>query len=266
MNTSSKKIFIYRDYGQFIEAPILLKKYLESFPHLQNFQIEYTDATSIIHLDHLTMDCVAALFMPGAHSRGYACKLDGAGNSKIAEFIKGGGMYFGFCGGAYYACKKTVFRGKDFSITKSNELDLCNGFAIGSIPELTDGNYFDETVFSSNAVQLDFYNGQTSFSYYNGGCYFDIKNDSGIQIIAQYSKIKKPAVISFPYQYGNVFLSGVHPEYTIHALKHLHANKTGKELKKFQSILDKMEKNPPDDIFGMILGQILCQNPGDNRR
>ncbi len=153
MNTPGKKILIYRDYGQFIEAPIFLKEYLESFLDPKNFQIEYTDATSIIYLDHLQKDDVVALFMPGAHSRGYAYKLDGDGNNKIKDFIKKGGMYFGFCGGAYYACETTRFQGKDFCITKNNELDLCKGSAIGSIPELTDGNYFDETLSSSNAVK-----------------------------------------------------------------------------------------------------------------
>ncbi len=260
MNISEKKILIYRDYGQFIEAPIFLKTYLESFLDPKNFQIEYTDATSIIHLDQLTEDSVVALCMPGAHSRGYACKLNGLGNHKIKEFIKRGGMYFGFCGGAYYACETTQFQGKDFSITKKNELNLCSGSAIGSIPELTDGNYFDETLFSSNAVKLDFYNHHTSFYYYSGGCYFDIKNDSAVNIVALYSEIQKPAVIRFPYQNGNVFLSGVHPEYTIDALKELHSNKTGSDLKRLHAILAKMENFSNDDIFAMIMEKILCQN------
>ena len=80
--------------------------------------------------------------MPGGADLPYCKKLNGIGNEKIRKFIEDGGFYIGICAGAYYACKRINFKGKDYDVSGDRELGLFEGTAEGSLPFLTDGNYF----------------------------------------------------------------------------------------------------------------------------
>ena len=90
--------------------------------------------------------------MPGGADLPYCKKLNGIGNEKIRKFIEDGGFYIGICAGAYYACKRINFKGKDYDVSGDRELGLFEGTAEGSLPFLTDGNYFRDSGTKSKAM------------------------------------------------------------------------------------------------------------------
>jgi len=205
------KILIYKDYGQWFDSATSMKQWLDNLDILDKYIVEYVDADSIIKLNALLSKNVAALVMPGAHSRGYNKKLSGIGNQNIRDFVNSGGIYLGFCGGAYYACEKTIFAGYNLDLKDSYDLKLFRGLSIGSIPELCDGRYFDDTICSVSAASLSFNNKEKSYVYYSGGCCFSSVNQE-FEVLARYDLLDIPAVIKFSYGEGKVVLSGVHPE------------------------------------------------------
>lgn len=257
-----KTLLVYKDYGQWIECPLLLKKWIEKYVPKKTFKVEYTDATSIIKLDALEDPNVVALFMPGGHSRGYADKLNGEGNVKIKSFVEKGGFYFGFCGGAYYASKKTIFKGENLRIEKENELGLVSVSAEGSIPELTGGNYFDESIFSTASVEVKMDEKNTSCIYYSGGPFFQIDLTENVKALAMYREIEKPCVVKQVFGKGEVVLSGVHPEYMAEDLKPLYQYTKGKARERFYWMLAKItagEKDGSADQFAELLLKDLLE-------
>ena len=69
--------------------------------------------------------------MPGGADLPYCKKLNGLGNRKIRKFIEDGGFYIGICAGAYYACRRINFKGKDYEVSGDRELELFEGTAEG---------------------------------------------------------------------------------------------------------------------------------------
>lgn len=51
----------------------------------------------------------ALLVVPGGADLGYCRVLNGPGNRRIADFVRRGGAYLGFCAGAYYASARCEF-------------------------------------------------------------------------------------------------------------------------------------------------------------
>lgn len=148
------------------------------------------------------------LIIPGGRDLAYCSKLNGLKNQKIKQFIAEGGAYLGICAGAYYASSAIHFSGEGYQINGQRELSLFSGRAIGSIPELTNGIYFNDNTTSKAIAVL---NNQSSY-YYHGGCYFsDIKH--GMECI-NYQEINKPAIVYGHYYNGKYLLSGVHFEIT----------------------------------------------------
>jgi len=148
-------------------------------------------------------------------------KLVGEGDYKINEFVENGGAYYGFCGGGYYACKEIDFKGAKggFKVEhKTHYAVFFNGVAKGSIPELTDGNYYDPSFLSCNVVKLKYQENQEANVYYHGGGSFrgDF-NNSSYKVLAVYDNLKEGenvAVVKCNVGKGHAVLSGVHPEIT----------------------------------------------------
>lgn len=73
--------------------------------------------------------------MPGGAGTPYRHKLEVYGNEKIRSYVRAGGMYYGICAGAYYACEKTVFEADipELRIVSRCGLDLIKGTAVGTL-------------------------------------------------------------------------------------------------------------------------------------
>ncbi|OPZ78124.1 MAG: hypothetical protein BWY78_00725 [Alphaproteobacteria bacterium ADurb.Bin438] len=209
-----KKVLIYRDYG--CSDLTALTKELKGFFEPKGISVDYTDAKSIVHEDALNKD-VVAFFMPGGAGTPYRQKLENQGNEKIYDYVKNGGVYFGICAGAYYACKKIEFETdiKELKIVSECGLDLVEGRAIGTLYKELDLKPFARDANSSAVVRLGVKGEEGELvSHYHGGPYFDIVEDGKQKIEATYKDVEgePPAIISKELGKGLVILSGVHIE------------------------------------------------------
>ena len=153
--------------------------------------------------------------MPGGADLPYCKKLNGPGNRKIRKFIEDGSFYIGICAGAYYACRRINFKGKDYDVSGDRELGFFEGTAEGSLPFLTDGNYFSDDGAESKAmISLKFKEKLSEeYFYYHGGPVFipDSITNHKYRVIAKYED-NPPAVIKGKVEKGNYLLSAVHFE------------------------------------------------------
>ena len=126
------KVLIYEDYGC-ADISVLAKE-LRTYFEPRGCKVGFTNANEIISRNSLNQE-VLAFFIPGGASTPYRHKLEVLGNAKIREYVQQGGVYYGICAGAYYACKHTEFE-KDVPesrIIAEYKLDLLNAKAIGSL-------------------------------------------------------------------------------------------------------------------------------------
>jgi len=140
--------------------------------------------------------------MPGGADLYYCEKLDGAGNTRIREFVKDGGTYFGICAGAYYACTSLYW--DNGAISGLRELNFIEAQAIGPVTEL-----IDDLNASWHAAPMLEWNGQIFPTLYIAGPAFKLKE--GVEVIASYERYG-PAVIRKEIGKGQVILSSPHIE------------------------------------------------------
>lgn len=155
-------------------------------------------------------NCVM-LVMPGGRDLPYCAKLNGKGNTLIRDFVAKGGIYLGICAGAYYACEALDFQGRDYEVKGKRELAFFSGTAIGSLPHLTKGYYYDEELSSKAIVPLHFTDGTQADFYYHGGCFFQPYHQSEFEPLAHYTD-GNLAIVTGRFGQGYYLLSGVHFE------------------------------------------------------
>ncbi|KAI8273928.1 Biotin--protein ligase [Colletotrichum sp. SAR11_57] len=160
----------------------------------------------------------ALLVIPGGGDLGYCRVLNGAGNRRIAEFVRKGGSYLGFCAGGYYASRKCEFEVGD------KTLEVIGTRELGFFPGTCRGGAFKGFAYHSEsgarAVRLSTADGEV-VSYYNGGGVFvDAEGCSGVEVLASYADEidvdggdGKAAVIYSKVGNGHVVLTGPHPEF-----------------------------------------------------
>lgn len=199
-----KKILIYMDEGC---SELGVKSLLHRVSYYFNAQVETIDAKQIL-VGGLTS--ASMLIIPGGRDLPYCAKLNGRGNQFIRDFVANGGIYVGICAGAYYGCSELNFKGKNYTVNGARELAFFDGLAIGSLPHLTAGHYYDETLASKAIVSLYWNDGSVMQCYYHGGCQF-VSNSGIHQILARYSD-GSAAVICGEFGRGYYLLSGVHFE------------------------------------------------------
>lgn len=157
-------------------------------------------------------------FLPGGASRYKSAKLNGAGNSKIRQYVKNGGTFVGICAGAYSACSNTKWAvGTPFEILTDNELDFFSGSAIGPIERFSTAE--DRNGSAARLVHLAYGEASTR-SLYWGGCQFVPSGNNSIRTIATFNDLtdNNLAVIAGEYGRGRWLLSSIHFEYDNEAL------------------------------------------------
>ena len=206
------KILIYQDYG--CSDTTSLNDGLREYFEPRGCSVGFTDAAGIIHGNELN-DEVLAFFMPGGAGTPYRHKLQVLGNDKIREYVQNGGIYYGICAGAYYACRKTEFEADIPELKKVTEcgLNLLEGRAIGTLYKELGIRPYDKNAASSAAVELIWNDNSKYTAHYHGGPYFESFNLDENEVLARYNlEGKQPAVIGRRYGKGKVILSGVHFE------------------------------------------------------
>lgn len=202
------KILIYRDYGC-ADVGSLYKGLASCFSS-QRTEIAFTDAAEI--KAGVLDKNVRALFVGGGAGNPFMEKLSGVGNDKIRAYVENGGMYFGICAGAYYACRDVVFEKDVPELCIENQcgLSLVEGRAVGTLYKELDLLPYSPTAFSAKVVHIRFEDGEVYPALYHGGPWFDQTNAS---VLATYEEAGgKPALVEKRFGWGKVVLSGVHFE------------------------------------------------------
>ncbi|KAE9542201.1 biotin--protein ligase [Ursidibacter maritimus] len=200
-----KPVYIYSDEGT---SEVGVKSLQLAIPQKLGYSAHLIKAEQLIQQG---LEDAAAFIIPGGADLPYCAKLNGVGNQLIRAFIEKGGLYIGICAGAYYACKQLEFIGQDYKVFGDRELSLFNGVAIGSLPDLTQQHYYDESVTSKAMVEITLANQQSKPFYYHGGATFVAPSDSTHQVLGYYSQ-QRPAIIYGTLGKGHYLLSGVHFE------------------------------------------------------
>lgn len=206
----------------FGEGPVAAGSVVDSFNgSFRNTDIKLAHAKDIKH-NPLTLDSnTLAFVLPGIvgeHSP-YKDLLGKEGNQRIRRYVEEGGVFIGFCAGAYYACKTISYR-TPWGITKSQRpgLDFFNATAKGPLSHkgqqfIDNDRWSDVTV-----VQIEYKDGKdmkrkAGICYGNGPALANIK-DSDIDVIARYTKIPERPVAMASRRIGKglAIFVGVHPE------------------------------------------------------
>lgn len=206
------KVLIYRDYG--CADVTALEQGLREYFVPRGSKVGFTDAAEIIRNNALNED-VLAFFMPGGAGTPYRKKLEVQGNDKIRRYVQNGGIYYGICAGAYYACRKTVFEKDVPELKIINEcgLNLVEGEAIGTLHKELGIRPYAKNAASTAVVELVWRDNEKHLAHYHGGPYFELENQSENDVLAVYNlEAKLPAIIGRRYGKGKVILSGVHFE------------------------------------------------------
>ncbi|KAK3347175.1 biotin-protein ligase [Lasiosphaeria hispida] len=172
----------------------------------------------------------ALLVFPGGADLGYCRVLNGAGNRNIAQYVRRGGAYLGFCAGGYYGSQRCEFEigNRELEVVGTRELAFfpgtCRGGAFKGFA------YHDEN--GAKAAKITVKKGAFPaaatlpdvFScYYNGGgVYVDAeqKDSRFVEVLAEYaddiaveSGEIKAAVVYCKLGNGSAILTGPHPEF-----------------------------------------------------
>lgn len=158
----------------------------------------------------------ALLAIPGGADLPYCKELDGKGTKAIENFVRKGGSYIGFCAGGYFGSSRVEFDlGSKQEVMGSRELKFFPGTCAG--PVYPGFEYGKDTGVVAAVVKLQ--NGKTFKSYFNGGgCFKDAKNKDNCDVLAEYDN-GEAAVVHCKVGKGNAVLTGIHPEFTLSALK-----------------------------------------------
>lgn len=228
-------VLVYKDDGCMKDSPIAIFNWLKAFLNQQDIAVAYVSANDIFGINPygilgnkgLIPSNILALCIPGGQSRTRsdinrlrAC--NNAGLKLIYNFVERGGFLLGICGGGYLPARITDFRGDPtidpFEIRRTSEFFLFDGIAQGSIPELTNGHFYNgKDRSSANVVEISYNGNKSAFLYYKGGPCFITESETGypanVEILSRYAITGKPAVIKISHGKGTAVLSGVHPEY-----------------------------------------------------
>lgn len=210
------KILIYNDEG--CSGVQVLAQCTEQHFSSKNVQTECVSADDIIKKDCLNEN-VLAFIMPGGAATPFLNKLRVLGNDKIRSYVERGGVYFGICAGAYYACRKIAFEQDvpEAALEQYCELNLIEACARGTLKEdfgLTP--YVRPT--PDNAAVVDVVwreDGEHHGTLYHGGPKFELMpEEKDAEILAYYKDAKgqPPAVLVKRFGKGTVLVSGVHFE------------------------------------------------------
>ena len=199
------------------------------------YSVIYVDREFVAHGEFSNL---ALFIMPGGRAKPYHMQLAGAAEYNLRHYVANGGRYLGLCAGAYYASRYTEFAiGHSLEITSRGELDFFPGYAIGPAYGIESFAY-DST---QGAKLVTIHSESKLFSkdiavYYNGGCYFDVDNLDGCEVLAGYTDLGQAAVVRCFVGSGQVILSGVHPE-----IAYYDVDKDDKHVQTFYDLFNKTE-------------------------
>jgi biotin--protein ligase len=239
---------VFSDKGVCLPSAKALKKQLKTLlgPSISVFEVdgEYLRTQK-------WEDKTVVLAMGGGICSEWDQQLQAEGIQKIRNYVLGGGKYIGFCAGAYFASAKSCFGG----VEKNRPLAFFPGRAVGP---LVKGDYLSlegaratDVSFKIKGVSVD------GALYYQGGCLFDVEEDStGVEIMGLYCCIGKAAAVFCKVGKGCAFLFGPHPEFNWQVCLSEGANKKYRHLVKKLSPQEPFREKVWEEI-GIKLGLMM---------
>lgn len=243
-----KKILIYQDEGTCLSSLNAITSQLQK-------TLEAPFTTKLVNSNYLKTKSweikTFALIMGGGHCSYWETALGTSGMLKIHHFVVHGGRYLGICAGAYFAAATSIFHlAGQSQITKTRPLAFFQGTATG--PLNTTSNHLSPK--AALAIKVDLLS-KKGRCYYQGGCSFDITEDSPTtKILARYrTPYQGSAIIACSLGKGKAVLCGLHPEFLWE--ESLANHKTQQE---FRTLVEKLTPQEPfrQDIWKAMLEEL----------
>ncbi|KAI9746715.1 MAG: biotin holocarboxylase synthetase [Claussenomyces sp. TS43310] len=229
MTSRKMNVLVYSGNGSTVESVRHCLYTLRRLLSPNYAVIPVTD--SVILKEPWTASC-ALLVFPGGADLGYCRSLNGHGNQRIAQFVRRGGAYLGFCAGGYYGSQRCEFEvgDKKMEVVGPRELEFfpgtCRGCAFKGFVYHSEagakavGLKVDKKCFPSGVLPTSFR------SYYNGGGVFvdaAKMSNQGVEVLASYvdpldvdggiGGLGSAAVVYCKIGDGAAILTGPHPEF-----------------------------------------------------
>lgn len=214
------KVLVYADAGASnVELLLVLLRQVYA---KEGVIVQKTTARDIAAQNALNEN-VLAFFMPGGSAQAFAEALGSEGKRQICSYVAKGGIYYGICAGAYFACEKIVFEANipALQIITNNCLGLVSAEAHGTLHSYLNVAPFSHTPASEAVVALTDEASKTPYAaHYHGGPYFVLNKGGRANILARYNLpgFTAPAIVFEQKGQGLVVASGVHFEVDSQAL------------------------------------------------
>lgn len=243
------KIRIYQDY---VHNNGLLWQSLNHV--LPDADIGFVDAFDVVHG---ALDISVDIFvMPGGADLWYLEKLEGAGNDAIRAYVEAGGVYFGICAGAYYACQalQWAIDDPDMAINGARPLGFIPATAVGPILSFVEGQSLRKGCWQA-VVKLDLAHkaglsdawqalpASTSILYWAGPVFTGLPDAGHITVLGRYADLpdKPPAIVSVKVGEGLCVAAAPHPEVTAEGFANWHYPGMGSFPEARQAVSRKLE-------------------------
>ncbi|KAI9823379.1 MAG: hypothetical protein M1819_001352 [Sarea resinae] len=223
-----------------------------------------------------TASC-ALLVFPGGADLAYCRTLNGEGNRRIAQYVRRGGNYLGFCAGGYYGSKRCEFEigDKKMEVVGNRELAFfpgtCRGCAFsGFVYHSEEGTRAAEMRVNRLALSAGTVP-EIIRTYYNGGGVFvdaERYKDQGVEVLASFTEKLSvdagqgaAAVVYCKVGEGAAVLTGPHPEF---AAVNLNRNADGPDYPKLVDMLAEYDKARTDFLKACLTKLGLLVNEETN--
>jgi len=194
MSAEKGKVAIYEGKGTWDESTDATRKLIDSLGR----QAETVSADTI---KKQGLSGYAAFVVPGGWAPNYNESLGTEGINAIRDYVRSGGVYIGYCAGAYFASGKVTWEGTSYVYP----LGLMQGTASG--PLSTIAKWPDKKM---TRVRTE--KGLISMLYGGGPQLFPAAGES-VKVLATWEDYwDTPAAITFTCGKGRVFITGAHPE------------------------------------------------------
>lgn len=220
MEKKRGKILVYDDVG--CACTFDLVRVLGEYFGPKDVFVEAVKADDILKKDALNEN-VLAFFLPGGAATPYLQKLKTLGNQKIRDYVACGGVYFGICAGAYYACREICFEQDvpELSLNQKCGLDLIDALAVGTLKsDFGLSPYHKPTAANAIITKVRWVeDGDEHGVLYHGGPKFEQIKDAEVLAVYEEAKGNPPAILARRYEQGLVIVSGVHFEDDVLSMK-----------------------------------------------
>ncbi|MHA1907379.1 MAG: BPL-N domain-containing protein [Candidatus Thorarchaeota archaeon] len=171
-----------------------------------NATVEFVDEDDVLDNGLYGYDIFV---IPPGNLPEYSVKLGTDGKEKIRDYVTNGGSFVGISRGAHFACEVANV----YSVVNNYGLNMFNGTGIGPVDGYLEQHMYEVNI-NKTLSGLDLSSMPDSMTLMGWeSIRFVPDNNPPLNVIASYSTNDQPAMISYEYGQGTVFLSGIHPEF-----------------------------------------------------